>query len=324
MLYSTALLSVAIPSLVCCHPSHQNHEQAIAKLRWSKHPSNRDGLHIPYWSFKDPAIAAAELRAQQSLTNPDSTLVPFIYEELPIGQVKPLGWMLDQLTLEANGLAGHLFDFYRYVKDSPWLGGQSEYAALNEAAPYWYNGIVPLAYILGDERIVRQANKFLTYILDHQAPDGWLGPEDSRQKRGIWARCLLLMGMMNHAIADPAQSDKIVAAMHRYVALAHKMLKNDYEGYLEQPGDAFDHYGFGVARSHEFSVSLQWLYEYHPRGKEVLLWETMNLMWAGAEVAGKDWTTFFNEDAFNTGESAHDAPFEHGVTLAEGLVSFRS
>lgn len=104
--------------------------------------------------------------------------------------------MKDQLQLQAAGLSGNLFDFYRYVKDSLWVGGTEEYSELHEAGPYWYNAIVPLAYVLDDERLKGQANYFLDYVIDHQAEDGWLGPETTHATRGIWARCLLLQAMM--------------------------------------------------------------------------------------------------------------------------------
>lgn len=88
-----------------------------------------------------------------------------------------------------------MFDFYRYVNQSTWLGGQYEYSELNEAAPYWFNYIVPLAWVLDDERLKSQAKAFLDYILDTQAEDGWLGPEKTRQTRGIWGRSLLSFGL---------------------------------------------------------------------------------------------------------------------------------
>lgn len=254
-----------------------------------------------------------------SLNASSQSLVPFIYDLLPIGEVKPLGWMKDQLQLEANGLAGHLFDFYRYVKSSTWLGGTYEYSQLNEAAPYWYNGLVPLAYILDDQRLKSQVNTFLSYVLEHQADDGWLGPETTRQTRGIWARCLLLQGMMNHAIADPQREQMIVDAMFRFAQLANTMLKNNYTGFIEQPGDDFDPYGFGLARAHELSTTLQWMYETYPGRDSAILWETMDLMWSGAKKAKRDWTTFFIEGVFPT--SATPKPtsnFMHGVNLAEG------
>lgn len=115
---------------------------------------------------------------------------------MPIGAIKPQGWVQDQLKLQAAGLAGNIYDFYPVVNQSVWLGGNAEYSQLNEGAPYWYNGIVPLAYVLDDDRLKVQANQFLDYVLDHQQDDGWLGPETTNSTRVIWARSLLLQGMM--------------------------------------------------------------------------------------------------------------------------------
>lgn len=124
------------------------------------------------------------------MASPD--LVPLKYELFPLGSIQPNGWMRDQLRLCGQGLGGNLFKFYRFVKDSTWLGGTWEYSALNEAATYWYSYIVPLAFSLdrsGDEALVqelkRQAEHFLEYTLENQSDDGWLGPEKTRQTRGI-------------------------------------------------------------------------------------------------------------------------------------------
>ena len=119
-----------------------------------------------------------------------------VFKPPPLGSIKPLGWFKDQLELEALGLAGNMFDFFRYVNDSKWIGGSSEYSILDEASPYWFNGLVPLAFGLGDARLKSQVKYYLDYVLDHQQSDGWLGFETTPQSRGIWARCLLLLGMM--------------------------------------------------------------------------------------------------------------------------------
>ncbi|GAB7354591.1 hypothetical protein MBLNU459_g5034t1 [Dothideomycetes sp. NU459] len=253
----------------------------------------------------------------------NKTLVPFTYDLLNIGEIEPRGWISDQLQLEANGLAGNLYNFYRYVKESTWLGGTYEYSELHESAPYWYNGLVPLAYLLKNDALQSQVDQFLDYVLGHQADDGWLGPETTRESRGIWARCLLLQGMMNHAIANPAQKQRIIPAMVRFVQLAHTMLQNNYTGYIQQPGDNFDPYGFGLARAHELSTSLQWLYEQDVGDAAAsVIWDTMDLMWAGAVNAKKDWTKFFVVGTFPTGSSQHPAGsnLEHGVNLAEGTI----
>lgn len=82
------------------------------------------------------------------------------------------------------------------MADSTWLGGTYEYSELHESAPYWFNYIVPLAYTLDDPRLKNQAKAFLDYTLEHQAEDGWLGPEATRQTRGIWARSLLFFALI--------------------------------------------------------------------------------------------------------------------------------
>jgi hypothetical protein len=112
-----------------------------------------------------------------------------------------------------------------------------------------------------------------------------------------------------------------VAAMLLFVGLANEMLKNNYTGFIEQPGDDFDPYGFGTSRAHELSTSLQWLLAEHPQGQETLIWETMELMWSGAVAAKKDWTTFFVDHAFPRASLVHGdktLSFMHGVNLAEG------
>ena len=58
-------------------------------------------------------------------------LVEKHYMELPIGDVKPEGWLKDQMERMANGMTGHLDELYEPVmgKRNGWLGGVMEIVA---------------------------------------------------------------------------------------------------------------------------------------------------------------------------------------------------
>ncbi|CVL06498.1 uncharacterized protein FPRN_05216 [Fusarium proliferatum] len=250
-------------------------------------------------------------------------LLKFKFDTLPPGAVRPTGWLKDQLQLSADGLAGHLFEFYRYVSRSTWLGGDWEYSELNEASPYWFNYIVPLAWSLDDAKLKSQAKAYLDYVLDHQAEDGWIGPETTRQTRGIWARSLLLFGLTQYAEADPSERDRIVDSMHKFLKLTHSMLRSNFTGLIQDinQGDHFDPFGFGLSRTHELPISLMWLYENHPRDAGDMILETIELMFDGGRKGGRDWTEFFVEGVFPKGGTGtfKTSGFTHGVNLAQGL-----
>lgn len=272
-------------------------------------------------------LGQAQQIPEQRFLQKDTTspFVQPVYQPLKLGSIQPQGWLLDQLELEASGLAGDMFDFYRFVDDSKWIGGATEYSILDEASPYWFNGIVPLAFGLNDTRLKGQVKYYLDYVIDHQQSDGWLGFETTHQTRGLWARCLLLLGLMQYAEADPTETERIVDAMHRYVELAHSMLQDNYTGLLVHGDDVFDTAGFGVGRTHEYHIPLQWLYENYPRNNSKIIWETMELMIDGGVLWGADWRTYFVEGVYP--EVYYDGitpwnlswVFLHGVNHAEGL-----
>ena len=116
-------------------------------------------------------------------------LLPLKFRPLPLGSIKPQGWLKDQLMIQANGLSGHLPLFWADVMNSSWIGGTADGAgAVHERVPYWLNGFLPLAYQLENQTLIDMAFKYVDYIINHQAEDGWLGPDDIRDGNAYWAQ----------------------------------------------------------------------------------------------------------------------------------------
>ena len=102
-----------------------------------------------------------------------NTLNPVAFRPLPLGSIRPLGWLAQQLRIQADGLSGHLDEFWPDVKDSRWFGGDAE---AWERAPYWLDGVIPLAFVLDDDALKAKVTRYVDYVITHQHEDGWLGP----------------------------------------------------------------------------------------------------------------------------------------------------
>lgn len=143
----------------------------------------------------------------------------------------------------ADGLAGHEHEFYRYVANSTWIGRTEEYSTLDEAWPYWINGIVPLAYSLDDERLKAKVKESIDYIFDHQQSDGWIGPETTPQRRLFWPRTLVLYAVTQYLEAEPSQAAFIIPKLYKFMELSRTMLADDYLGYISRNDRCVPHFG---------------------------------------------------------------------------------
>jgi hypothetical protein len=183
-----------------------------------------------------------------------SALASVSFEPLPLGSVKPAGWLLDQLKLQAEGLTGHLDEFWPDVRDSGWIGGNGDGW---ERAPYWLDGLVPMAYLTGDTRLQAKAALWMDYILKHQLSDGWLGLEQSPPPFGAnfqppaprdpWPQFIILKVMTQYqeATGDP----RVIPAMKKALKGLSKQLDS-------KPLFAWNFFRWG-----DLVVSIFWLYD---------------------------------------------------------------
>jgi len=121
------------------------------------------------------AAAGCPLDATDSTPAVQTTtgLAEPVFCPLPLGSIRPTGWLERQLRTQAEGLSGHLDEFWPDVAQSQWFGGNAEGW---ERAPYWLDGAIPLAWVLDDSALKEKVKRHIDFIVAHQRDDGWFSP----------------------------------------------------------------------------------------------------------------------------------------------------
>ena len=164
-------------------------------------------------------------------------------------QVQPIGWLKNQLKIQAEGLNGNLDKVWPDVRDSQWIGGKAEGW---ERVPYWLDGFIPLAWLLDDEEKKILAKKYVDAILENQQEDGWICPCDPEDRDGYDVWVIFLICKVLVAYAECSKDERVENAVY-------KALYNLYR-HIEKK-TLFD---WGLARWYECLIPIFWLYERYP------------------------------------------------------------
>lgn len=168
-------------------------------------------------------------------------LQPNRFHLLPLTAVRPTGWLRRQLEVQASGLSGHLDEIWPDVgSNSGWLGGTGESW---ERGPYFLDGLVPLAYLLDDDRLKAKVQKWVDWTLTHQRPDGEIGPVKNND---WWPRMVMVkvLAQYQEATGDP----RVIPLLQRYF---HYQL-------TEMPNRPLR--DWGKYRWHDEALVVLWLY----------------------------------------------------------------
>ncbi len=144
------------------------------------------------------------------------------FRPLPLGSVTPNGWLRRQLRLQADGLTGHLDEFWPDVVQSQWFGGNAEGW---ERAPYWLDGIIPLAWLLDDEILKEKCEKYIRKIIADQRPDGWYAPypaDAASRQYDLWA--ILLVNKVLVQYHEATDEAAVLTAVMRNLKAMLKIL----------------------------------------------------------------------------------------------------
>lgn len=136
------------------------------------------------------------------------------YKCFPITGLKPEGWLKKQFQIQMNGLTGKLYDLWSSVGSySGWLGGTGDNW---ERAPYYLDGLLPLAHYLQDQEKWDLCMRFITWTLDSQDQDGNFGPINS--KSDYWSRFLMLKVLIQYGeITDDKKVSPFIEKYLDYV-----------------------------------------------------------------------------------------------------------
>ncbi len=144
------------------------------------------------------------------------------YEFYTAKEIRPAGWLLRQLKIEAVGLAGNLDKVWPDVRDSAWIGGSREGW---ERVPYWLDGFIPLSYLLCDDDMIARVKKYIDAILSRQEDDGWICPcpPEGRSTYDMWA--LMLISKVLTVYYDCSGDERIPEVLKKATRNFYDLLK---------------------------------------------------------------------------------------------------
>ncbi|HPA46869.1 MAG TPA: glycoside hydrolase family 127 protein [bacterium] len=173
--------------------------------------------------------------------NPKS-LTPRAFTPLPLGSTKPAGWLENQLRIQANGLTGHLDEFWPSLAESAWKGRDGESW---ERGPYYLDGLVPLAYTLNDPRLIEKTRPFIEWILASSQPDGWFGPKKNEDR---WPLAVAMKVLIQYA--EATGDERVIPFLNRYM------------DYLKKHDPDWPDKEWRGVRAMENLVTISWLYRH--------------------------------------------------------------
>ena len=221
---------------------------------------------------------------------------PAEQSRLPIGAVRPEGWLRVQLEKQRDGITGNSEKLYDDIGQSDWLTGEKRGGQYSwERGPYYAKGLLSLAFALDDTMLKARAKKWVDAILASQRENGAFGPKD----RNWWANMIALWLVRDWA---EATGDK------RVVPFLEKYFNFQKKEFAECPisGDSM----WAVARTGDEMDVVFWLYE--QTGKEWLEFART------LSKESADWTTYYRRGGApggdkKTGYRCHIVNFMQGL-----------
>jgi len=168
--------------------------------------------------------------------------------KLPVGSVRPRGWLSEVLNRQKDGLNGHLSEISAWLdkKNNAWLGTGNDYGW--EEVPYWLKGYGDMAYIMGDEKMIDEAKTWIEAVFKSQRPDGYFGPWiEKNGKPDLWGNMIMLRCLQSYY--EYSGDRRVIDLMTKY-----------FKWQLNLPDDRFLKDYWENSRGGDNLLSVYWLY----------------------------------------------------------------
>lgn len=161
--------------------------------------------------------------ANQFFAGNRSPLAPAPLYKLPLGAIRPEGWLREQLERSAAGMTGRLGELSDFlIKDgNAWLNSQGEGRSPWEEAPYWLRAYTNLAYVLRDSSMIGEAIFWLEAAMETQRANGYFGtaanyggPEREGRIPDFWPNMIVMGALKAHY--EATGDERVIALLNRY------------------------------------------------------------------------------------------------------------
>ncbi|RCH55181.1 hypothetical protein DJ568_08305 [Mucilaginibacter hurinus] len=178
-------------------------------------------------------------------------LRPSHFVKLPVGAVKPGGWLKKQLELQRDGLTGNLGDISIWLskQDNAWLNKEGKGTYGWEELPYWLKGYGNIAYVLNDPKMLEQTKFWIEAVLTNQRENGDFGPavERGEGKRDLWTNMPMLWCLQSYY--EYSGDKRVLDLMGKY-----------FKWELSIPDDKLLEDYWENSRGGDNIISVYWLY----------------------------------------------------------------
>jgi hypothetical protein len=191
--------------------------------------------------------------------------------KLPLGSIKPEGWLKHQLELMAEGMTGRLVEISLFLTDeNGWFGTENEGW---EEQPYWFRGFYDLAVLTGKERLNKIKTRWIEEVLNSQTEEGYFGASVHRLVRGknnkavcdLWPHMVMLDAVIHHF--EHSEDVRVVPFMTRFFEFCRDLSEEEFMPILETPGAELFGEEFGnwkvtiqLKRAGDMLPHIYWLY----------------------------------------------------------------